>query len=361
MRYKISVIVPIYRAGDYFQAAFDSLLSQTIGFSNLEILLVDDASADGTAAQLEALAASYDNVCVVQLPQNSGGPGLPRNVALSKATAPYIMFLDKDDQFASKACEILYGAIERTGCEIATGDVAYLRQDRKGKWEKEIQLHSGAGSYRFDGHLTEKHRIFAENFCCKIYRRDIIAQNNLQFYEKGAGEDAMFLCRYLMHCSRGEYLNEVVHYYRRQPNSLNEQKTKKYFLVTADSCAETIDYARKIGKLQFMAGLWSCGALADAYVDDLLNTDLQEPDLFDVCEAWQPIFAFYAAHGIPAYSAYTKILVDDLGRQGDAKAAVFHFLTLRDLYRQRKQELDAIFQSRSWKAVQRLNRFLKRS
>lgn len=58
----ISVIIPVYNVSDYIQRAFDSILNQTIGFENLEVIFVDDASTDGSDQIIKEYADKYDNV-----------------------------------------------------------------------------------------------------------------------------------------------------------------------------------------------------------------------------------------------------------------------------------------------------------
>lgn len=90
----VSVVVPAYNAEAHLQRAVLSLLSQTLVPE--QIVLVDDASTDGTRAVMEALAAEHPQVQVVALPLN-GGPGLARNTGFSVATGRWIAVHDADD------------------------------------------------------------------------------------------------------------------------------------------------------------------------------------------------------------------------------------------------------------------------
>lgn len=106
----VSVVVPCYRCGATIGEAVASIASQTL--PPRQVLLVDDASADGTAQALHALAASYPTgwIDVIELPRN-GGPSAARNAGWARATQDYIAFLDSDDTWATTKLEIQVRAL----------------------------------------------------------------------------------------------------------------------------------------------------------------------------------------------------------------------------------------------------------
>jgi glycosyltransferase involved in cell wall biosynthesis len=90
----VSVIMPAHNAGPFLEPALRSALSQT--YAELEIIVVDDASADGTAATAAAIAASDPRVRVIRFATNVG-PARARNAGIESATGRYVAFLDSDD------------------------------------------------------------------------------------------------------------------------------------------------------------------------------------------------------------------------------------------------------------------------
>ena len=115
--YKISVIVPVFNVEDTLQNAFDSILNQSIGFENLEVIFVDDKSTDKSADLINSYSKKYNNIKSFFLDENSGFAGKPRNIGIENATAPYLMFLDPDDIFLENACEVLYDNISKNNLE----------------------------------------------------------------------------------------------------------------------------------------------------------------------------------------------------------------------------------------------------
>lgn len=105
---KISVIVPVYNSINCLERCVRSLCAQTYG--ELEILLVDDGSTDGTGELCERLAAE-DGRIVVRHKEN-GGASSARNVGLSIASGDYIGFADSDDYVDSYVYEELARVLE---------------------------------------------------------------------------------------------------------------------------------------------------------------------------------------------------------------------------------------------------------
>jgi len=89
----VSVIIPCHNAEAYIETCIRSVFAQS--FENFEILVIDDASSDGTISHLRR----YDDsrLRVIQLDENSGSPAKPRNVGIQEAKGSFIAFLDCDD------------------------------------------------------------------------------------------------------------------------------------------------------------------------------------------------------------------------------------------------------------------------
>jgi len=90
---KISVIVPVYNTLNCLEKCVDSICGQTYG--NLEIILVDDGSTDGTGQLCDTLARRDDRIYVYH--KENGGASSARNLGLQKAGGDYIGFVDSDD------------------------------------------------------------------------------------------------------------------------------------------------------------------------------------------------------------------------------------------------------------------------
>jgi CDP-glycerol glycerophosphotransferase len=90
------------------------------------VIVVDDASTDETPRVAAELMESDPRVRYLRRPANSGGCGAPRNDGLDAAAAPYLMYLDSDDELPRHACKSLLTEIERTGVDFVSGQISRL-------------------------------------------------------------------------------------------------------------------------------------------------------------------------------------------------------------------------------------------
>ena len=111
----ISVIIPMYNAVRYITHCIDGLLAQT--FTDIEIIVVDDCSSDGSAALVKERYDGNEKVILLQQEKN-GGPAPARNTGMKKACGEYITFVDCDDALVPDALEKLYTAAKDTQAEV---------------------------------------------------------------------------------------------------------------------------------------------------------------------------------------------------------------------------------------------------
>lgn len=104
----ISVIVPVYNIMDYLPRCVQSLRQQT--YRNLEILLVDDGSTDGTGQLCDRLAAEDERIYVLH--KENGGTSSARNMGIEKARGEFLGFVDSDDYVEPDMYRQLYRAAE---------------------------------------------------------------------------------------------------------------------------------------------------------------------------------------------------------------------------------------------------------
>lgn len=113
----ISVIVPVYNIKEYIGRCVDSILAQT--WKNLEVLLVDDGSTDGTEKLLDEMREIDARIRIFH--KKNGGSSSARNLGICEARGKYLGFVDSDDYIEPFMYERLYHAIQATGMPIAQG------------------------------------------------------------------------------------------------------------------------------------------------------------------------------------------------------------------------------------------------
>lgn len=101
---KVSVIMPVYNSGKYLKTAVDSILNQSL--KEIELILVDDGSTDGSSEKCDEYAAKDNRVVVIH--EKNGGICTARNAALAIARGEYIGFSDHDDEILPGCYEAAY-------------------------------------------------------------------------------------------------------------------------------------------------------------------------------------------------------------------------------------------------------------
>ncbi len=188
---KISVIVPVYNSINCLERCVRSLCAQTYG--ELEILLVDDGSTDGTGELCERLAAE-DGRIVVRHKEN-GGASSARNEGLSIASGDYIGFADSDDYVDSYVYEELARVLEKGKYPVA--QISRDEVDEEGRRLPDICV--PPEKERFcDSETFIKELLWHRgdsSFCTKLFPREIFA--NHRFPEGELNEDFRLLLEIL--------------------------------------------------------------------------------------------------------------------------------------------------------------------
>lgn len=110
MNYLVSIIMPTYNCGRFIAESINSVLAQT--YTNWELLIVDDCSADNTA---EVVASFKDQRIHYQRNERNSGAAVTRNTALRLVKGKYIAFLDSDDLWLPEKLERQIAFIEKNG------------------------------------------------------------------------------------------------------------------------------------------------------------------------------------------------------------------------------------------------------
>lgn len=225
---KISIIVPCYNVENYIDQCVESLVNQTIGVADLEIILVDDASTDGTLDKLLKYEEKYPLSVMVIHCENNARQGAARNLGLSYAKSPYIMFVDSDDWIELDACRKMYKYAKKYDCDaVAAGYVEeYSREstdvskDIVGDQYYVIQTDEERGGFVGVD--------FGVGFAGNIYKRKMILDNELFFPEGYYYEDDYWFVL-SMHCIKRAYIigEKFYHYYQRPDSTIHKMDLDK--------------------------------------------------------------------------------------------------------------------------------------
>ena len=124
----VSVVIPMYNSAKFIEQTLESLRYQTL--KNFEVIIVDDCSTDNSIAVVENFAPRLFQagikVHLLELPKNTGMPGLPRNIGMQFARGKYLAFLDSDDLFTPTALEDLTTLAEEYQADGVHTDEIFL-------------------------------------------------------------------------------------------------------------------------------------------------------------------------------------------------------------------------------------------
>jgi CDP-glycerol glycerophosphotransferase len=205
----VTVVVIGYNDVANLATAVGSVLDQTL--HNLEVVIVDDASTDGTAGVADRLAAEHAQVRAIHLPENSGGCSRPRNVGIEHARAPYVMFLDSDDVYERHACKNLLLEAERTGADVVAGKCVRIFLDRDGEQVWAPELFRERATYA--GVRGNPELFFDPLSTNKIYRRQFLDDADIRFPEGVHYEDSLFSTKVYIQANLIAVIPNVVYYW----------------------------------------------------------------------------------------------------------------------------------------------------
>ena len=251
--YLISTIIPFYNGEKHLREVINTLKKQTIGFENIEIILVNDCSSDNSPEIAKQLACEYENCYFYDLSltysEKSGYPGRPRNLGLKNVHSDYVIFLDIDDYYVDNAFEILYDEIVKTDADFVLAN-HYINSDNgsiknnlcKRDSVDEIILNPTESQSKFDK-VTTGCFIAAWG---KIFDYKFICDNNLIFFEDGPTEDADFYFQALAVCEKMCILpNTYLYMYNEYGDSTIHNSSERLFLAFFNGLRRINDFLIK--------------------------------------------------------------------------------------------------------------------
>ena len=212
----VSVVIPAYNVTKTLPRLLECLLNQT--WQNLQIILVDDGSEDGTVLMAREAAEKDPRLTVVT--QGNLGISYARNAGLALCEGKYIRFIDADDTLPLDSIERMVRRAEKDGSELVIGGYDQYFGERR-------SFHNLAG--RDDTvpcadmmrHLCDHaNSYFYGVLWNKLFLREIAEKQNCRFQENLTwGEDFAFVMDYLAGVSRVSFMKDSLYDYRRSANS----------------------------------------------------------------------------------------------------------------------------------------------
>lgn len=230
MEQVVSVIIPVYNRVTFLPTCMEALKAQT--YQNLQILLIDDGSTDGTLALCNQYAAEDSRITVI--PGTHSGVSAARNLGLDAATGEYVFFIDSDDSMHPRLIETEVRQLNETKAAIAGVPTLFLDQNNWGQIPEFISDSPDCQT------VHRNHTDALQDFFCgrspiRIVRGLMIRRSWIQDTrfnpELFIGEDYYFVYQNLIKGADAVYLSERWYYYLDHPGNSDQNPRFESFLT----------------------------------------------------------------------------------------------------------------------------------
>lgn len=229
-KFKVSVVVPIYNVEDYLEETIESIVSQTIGFDNIELILVNDGSTDKSEQVCLKYKEKYKNN-IIYIKKENSGVSESRNIGFSKSTAEYVMFLDSDDLINDCFLLKMYDFLEKNkNINFVISRVKLF--EAVNKWHyTDYMFKSNKKIVDINKDLT----YLKYHSTGVLFRRDVI--KNIRFDKNiKYGEDMKYMSEVLLQNEKYGLSKDSILYYRKRiknDSAVNKQfYDKSYYINT---------------------------------------------------------------------------------------------------------------------------------
>lgn len=222
MSFRLSVIIPVYNVEQYIEECLNSIVNQTIGIDQIEVILINDHSTDNSISIAELYADRYDSIKIVHHKRNMGS-GTARNTGLKLATSQLIAFIDADDYIKDNTFEMAIESMELTNSDLFIYEYEYFSPSNKA-----YPRNPSAQLFAVTQTVTDIREfpeiIFATSVCNKVFKRELIG--DLKFTESRI-EDVMFSTITTFLARKIYISNRCKYFYRKREES--NSKTDEYY------------------------------------------------------------------------------------------------------------------------------------
>ena len=227
---KISLIVAAYNIEDYIERCIESLLNQT--FADIEIIIVNDGSTDGTLKKIESVIKNDNRVKLIN--KKNEGVVEARRTGFVNSTGEYVLFIDGDDWIDTKTCQM---------CFENNYDILYFGYYVAYDYGKNIKVEIKEEILNNKQFLRQLLLVNVKGcMWTKMIRRSYLIDNNIEF-PKGIiyGEDLAMSVDIACHNPKVITINEQFYYYYQRKNSITNSKlTKQGFHII-----KALDYIKE--------------------------------------------------------------------------------------------------------------------
>ena len=218
---KISIIVPAYNTENYIENTLKSICAQT--YQNLEIIVVDDGSKDGTPEILDKISGSDSRIIVIH--KENGGVTSARFCGMEAATGEWIGFVDGDDYIEPEMYEVLIRNAKQYNADISHCGYQMVFPSR-------VDLYYGTGRFVEQDNLTGMEDLLEGTYiepglCNKLFRKKIIddfVNKNIMDLSIKINEDLLMNFYLFREAEKSVYIDNCFYHYMVRKGSAATSK-----------------------------------------------------------------------------------------------------------------------------------------
>lgn len=228
----ISVIIPIYNVEAYIQECLDSVIAQTMS-DGVECILVDDCGTDNSMNIALSVISDFKGPIIFRVIHHEHNKGLSaaRNTGIREAKGEYIFFIDSDDYITPDCLESLWSLVEKyPNVDLVCG--GYIGE----KWcnfnvlDKRIKEYVDNKKWILRNSLGSK--LFPVVAWNKLYRKELVTENQLYFKEGFIYEDTNYLIKLPYFVNDIAFLKRNTYYYRANYRGISYSSNKQLQLAS---------------------------------------------------------------------------------------------------------------------------------
>lgn len=307
----VSIIVPVFNVADYIEPGLDSLIDQDFAHP-YEIILVDDASTDGSLEACRRYAETYPGrISLIECQENSG-VSIARNLGLDRACGQYLAFFDPDDLLPPETLSRLYAAAERHRADIVKGNLILFDEQVRKPASDEVRQTTFVKDEAVLTTLYE-HRQIRGHIAGKLLRRDRFGQIRFPVGVRMA-QDLLYFSDVFAQARTLVLLSEAVYYYRKhEAGSTGRKYQKGSYVDWLDAVEKTGEFAVSDGQRRAHRGLLLRSITQIAREVRKIPPDLAGPALHEIekrLRRWQINLTQLMLQdrlGLRALSRYVKL------------------------------------------------------
>lgn len=234
---KISVIIPVYNCENYLRECFDSIVNQTLGIENIEVIVVDDSSTDNSVDIINEYVSNYPSFKMIkQVPNQGSGPA--RNLGLRHVTTDYVTYLDADDYISLDAYEKALEIFERDD-EVDLVMYRWEEFNDKGMLNYSDIAKTSLKSHKIVMDINYyPELIFATYAYIKVYSKSLF--EFLQFPPRSY-QDNIASARVLINAKKIYVSEDICAYYRQRHDSTSKEVSANNYLNLLKASKQVID------------------------------------------------------------------------------------------------------------------------